>query len=533
MSDAATEKASGTTDPLLLEGIPDGVYRFADHIDGLGEHPEPIILTVALTVSGDTVVADWEGTVAQVKGGINEPLSFTKSNVHAQRSVMPQEMPNCHGYTRPITVRAPAGTPVNCTQSAPCGACGITGYCVFGALAPALPDRVTADGAGGLTLPTFAGRHEGRPFVFSECIMGTWGTSQEADGQDGVPHMGSSQSNVPVEMVEADYPLRIEYYGSVTDTGGLGRRRGGLALRRDYRVLTDDCFLGVRSGKRAFAPHGLFGGGEGTPLMNVVEDGNGRTVLPTAPLTLRKGTPFSHVMAGGGGFGNPLERESERESERDDVRDGRLSRGAACRECGAGEVRLFVGYFTDPALPRAAVTAALSAFGSLDTVFVNAVLLHAAPLAEWTFANRHSSLAVNLTAPLLFVQAAALRTSSNVGLLFTASTGALRGDAGMPAYHATKAGFVGLCRSLADELSPQGIRVNCLLPGWVDTLFNGPFWSRQPDKQAAARELVGAISLRRQGTPEELAATVLFLASPAAAYITGTSLVVDGGYTAV
>ena len=321
-----------------IAAIPDGIYCFTDHIDGLGDNPVPIVLNVALTVSGDTIVADWEGTAAQVKGGINAPLSFTKSNVYAAlRSVMPQEMPNCHGYTRPITVRAPEGTLVNCTLPAPCGARGITGYriidCIFGALAPALPDRVTADGAGGSTLPTFAGRHNGKPFVFSECIMGTWGASQETDGQDGVPHMGSNQSNVPVEMIEADYPLRIEYYGLVPDTGGIGRRRGGLALRRDYRVLTDDCFLGVRSDKRAFAPHGLFGGGEGTPSMNVVEDGNARTVLPvlpTSPLTLRRGALFSHVMAGGGGFGDPLEREPERVL--DDVLDGRLSREAALRD---------------------------------------------------------------------------------------------------------------------------------------------------------------------------------------------------------
>ncbi|MCS0495604.1 SDR family oxidoreductase [Ancylobacter sp. MQZ15Z-1] len=208
---------------------------------------------------------------------------------------------------------------------------------------------------------------------------------------------------------------------------------------------------------------------------------------------------------------------------------------AACREPGAGRALALVGDLTDAALPKSAVTAALDAFGGLDTVFVNAGLLRAAPLADWTLADWQASLAVNLTAPFLFAQAAApaLRASPSPSLLFTSSTGALRGHAGMPAYHATKAGLVGLCRSLADELSPQGIRVNCLLPGWVDTPFNGPFWSHQPDRRMAERDLVGAIPLRRQGTPEELAATVLFLASPAAAYITGTSLVVDGGYTAV
>ncbi|HSI40109.1 MAG TPA: hydantoinase B/oxoprolinase family protein [Xanthobacteraceae bacterium] len=320
---------------LNIAAIPDGVYRFTDHIDGLGEDPETIVLQVALTVAGDTIVADWEGTSLQVRGGINAPLSFTKSNVYAAlRSIMPQEMPNCHGYTRPITVRAPAGTLVNCVSPAPCGARGITGYrivdCMFGALAPALPDRLTADGAGGSTLPTFAGLHEGRPFVFSECIMGTWGASRDGDGQDGVPHMASNQSNVPIEMIEADYPLRIESYGLVADTGGAGRRRGGLALKRDYRILTDDCFLGVRSDKRFHPPHGLFGGAEGAPSTNRVEDGNEHTVLPplpTMPINLRHGAVFRHMMAGGGGYGDAYEREPERVFE--DVLDGRVSVQAA------------------------------------------------------------------------------------------------------------------------------------------------------------------------------------------------------------
>lgn len=322
---------------LNIAAIPDGVYRFTDHIDGLGEDPEPIVLQVALIVEGDSIIADWTGTSAQVRGGINAPLSFTKSNVYAAlRSIMPQEMPNCHGYTRPITVRAPEGTLVNCVSPAPCGARGITGYrivdCMFGALAPALPDRLTADGAGGSTLPTFAGMNEGRPFVFSECIMGTWGASRDEDGQDGVPHMASNQSNVPIEMIEADYPLRIESYGLVADTGGIGRRRGGLALRRDYRVLTDDCFLGVRSDKRLYPPHGLFGGGGGAPSTNHVEDGNRHTVLPTlptAPIHLRSGALFRHMMAGGGGYGEALEREPNRVLE--DVLDGRVSVEAARR----------------------------------------------------------------------------------------------------------------------------------------------------------------------------------------------------------
>lgn len=190
----------------------------------------------------------------------------------------------------------------------------------------------------------------------------------------------------------------------------------------------------------------------------------------------------------------------------------------------------------DPAAPAAAVTAAVEhGGGRLDVVFGNAGVLTAAPLAEWTVRDWDHTLAVNLRAPFLLAQAAAphLRHSELTRLIFTSSTGALRGHAGMPAYHASKAGLVNLVRSLADELSPVGIRVNCLCPGWVDTSFNDAFWDHQDDPSAAAAELERRIPLRRQATPEDVVGAVLFLASPESSYITGQAIVVDGGYTAV
>ncbi|HWJ36043.1 MAG TPA: hydantoinase B/oxoprolinase family protein [Steroidobacteraceae bacterium] len=314
-----------------IRDIPDGVYRFVDHIDGLGDHPTPIEFRVAVTVKDDEVWADWTGTSPQVKGGINAPLSFCKSNVYAAlRSVMSGDVPNCHGYTRPIHVVAPEASVVNAQYPAPCGARGITGYrivdCMFGALAQALPTHVAADGAGGSTLPSFGGRIDGRNFVFSECIMGTWGATSLHDGQEGVPHMASNQANVPVEVIETDYPIRIERYGFVADTGGPGRFRGGLSLVREYRMLADDVYFGVRSDKCVYPPHGLFGGAAGAPSENVLNPGpeqRSLPPLPTKPVTLGLGDVYRHIMAGGGGYGDPRTRDPARV--REDVLDGRVS----------------------------------------------------------------------------------------------------------------------------------------------------------------------------------------------------------------
>jgi NAD(P)-dependent dehydrogenase (short-subunit alcohol dehydrogenase family) len=90
-----------------------------------------------------------------------------------------------------------------------------------------------------------------------------------------------------------------------------------------------------------------------------------------------------------------------------------------------------------------------------------------------------------------------------------------------------------LCRSLTAELGPLGIRINTIMPGWIDTPFNDPFWQYQQDPAQRRVAIEQQIPLRRHGQPDEVSSMVLFLASPAGRYIAGTSIVIDGGYTAV
>lgn len=207
---------------------------------------------------------------------------------------------------------------------------------------------------------------------------------------------------------------------------------------------------------------------------------------------------------------------------------------ALVAEAQPGDARFFRCDFSEVGASARAVAAAVElGGGTLDAVFFNAGVLRAQPLEKWTAAEWDHSCAVNLRAPFLAAQAAAphLRGSDAGRIVLTSSTGALRGHAGMPAYHATKAGLLGLVRSLADELGPDGVTVNALCPGWVDTPFNDPYWTHQP---AGARVALEArIPLRRQAASGELTGLLLFLLSPASAYLTGQALVVDGGYTAV
>lgn len=204
-------------------------------------------------------------------------------------------------------------------------------------------------------------------------------------------------------------------------------------------------------------------------------------------------------------------------------------------EQAPGGIRFIQQDLSEPDAPAQIVSAAVAEYGSLDTVLITAALMLSAPLSEWTREMWDKSVALNLRMPFFFAQAAAphLAKSDNASLIFISSTGAIRGHAGMSAYQATKAALPGLCRSLTAELAPLGIRVNTIMPGWIDTPFNDPFWEYQKSPEARRREIEQQIPLRRQGNPDEVASMVLFLASREGRYIAGTSIVIDGGYTAV
>jgi dihydroanticapsin dehydrogenase len=200
-----------------------------------------------------------------------------------------------------------------------------------------------------------------------------------------------------------------------------------------------------------------------------------------------------------------------------------------------GAIRFIQRDLAEPDAPSDIVKEAIVTYGSLDTVLITAALMLSAPLERWTLEMWDRSVALNLRMPFFFAQAAAphLAKSDNASIIFISSTGAIRGHAGMSAYQATKAALPGMCRSLTAELGPLGIRINTLMPGWIDTPFNDPFWEYQQNPEARRLEIERQIPLRRQGQPDEVSSMALFLASPAGRYVAGTSIVIDGGYTAV
>ena len=216
--DALLDYTEGLAREEILR-LPDGTYEFTDYIDADNIEEGPVVIHVKLTIRGDRVMADLEGSSPQVKAGINSPLTFTKSAVYgAVRLVMDPDIPNAEGYQRLIEVRAPKASVVAGELPAACGARGITGFrvmdAVMGALGQAVPDRVPADGDGGNTIISIGGYHaDGEPFAFVDLICGVRGGRPAGDGPEGVPHPGSNISNTPVEIAEVEQPVRIEAYG--------------------------------------------------------------------------------------------------------------------------------------------------------------------------------------------------------------------------------------------------------------------------------------------------------------------------------
>ncbi|WP_108659584.1 hydantoinase B/oxoprolinase family protein [Acuticoccus kandeliae] len=298
-----------------IRQLPQGTYEFEDYLDNDGISEDRITLRVALTIKGDEVIADYTGSSPQVRGALNGTESFTKANTYlALRCVFKGDLPNNSGFFRPIRVIAPAGTIFNVRHPGACAARGLTGFrqtdLVLGALAKAVPDRVMAAPEGGNTFVSIGGYDavEGS-FVHCDMIFGAWGGSRYRSHGDAMPIVPSNCTNIPIEIIEAQYPLRCEQYGYVPDTGGAGRSRGGLSIVRDLKLLRGEAILQVRSDRNTIRPWGLLGGEEGTPSANFINPEVSPGGLPSKITTqIKAGDVYRHRTGGGGGYGSPLER---------------------------------------------------------------------------------------------------------------------------------------------------------------------------------------------------------------------------------
>jgi len=324
-----------------LAELPDGEATFTDWIDDDQiDVGRPIPLVCTIRKHGDAMEIDWTGSAPQVKGAINNTWSYTAAaSFTAVKSVLAVNMPNNDGVFRPITVIAPEGTITHALPPAACAARGLTGFraadCCFGALAMLYPDRVFAACEGGNTGITIGGYDTDRkPFIYVDFLSGAWGARPWADGPDANTSMFANMASFSVEVIETENPLEVLDYAMVPDTGGAGRFRGGVSLRRTWRMLAEEGILQVRADRQAHRPYGLQGGGAGAAGRNVLDPG-----LPTEEnlhakltMTLRREQVFRHELPGGGGWGDPLDRDFS--SIAKDLRDGLVTIEGVARDYG-------------------------------------------------------------------------------------------------------------------------------------------------------------------------------------------------------
>jgi N-methylhydantoinase B len=323
-----------------IKSWPKGTYRFLDHIDDDGFSDQPIPIKVAITVNDDgTLFVDYTGSSPQVRGALNSTLSFTHSLTYLSvRCVLAKDLPNNVGLFRCIKVKVPEASVLNPVMPGPCAARALTGYRVFdtmlGALAQIVPDKVPAAGEGGNSVICISGlRPNRKPFIIVDMICGAWGGRPDKDGVEAVTNASQNLSNMPVEVMEAEHPVRIEDYSFVPDSCGAGQYRGGVGIRRSYRILADEALLQMRTDRVRFAPYGLSGGAPGGRSRNFMEIGNERTALPGKITTrIGKGVLIIHEQAGAGGFGDPLARDPN--EVREDVLDGKITAAYAAEQHG-------------------------------------------------------------------------------------------------------------------------------------------------------------------------------------------------------
>jgi len=342
LDDLADEIISRTERSMreAIEKVPDGIYKAEGIVEQM-EGKDDVVIKAAVEVKGDNITVDLDGSSPQVDWGGNVVFNFTYAYVFmAMKSMFDPDIPNNDGCAAPIAMKAPEGSVVNCRFPAAVAARMQIGHflteIIYRAMAEVLPDRVIA-GSGGTpaTMNVFYGkRNDASPWHSVIIRGGGMGASAINDGYyDYI--FPANGANTPVEIFESDTPLTVEKRELIPDSAGPGKMKGGLGRRVVFRVPDDEYApippvnLGIQSGRFRYPPEGLFGGKDGSRARFLIngEPGNSYGLTQVGP-----GDVVTMDAAGGGGFGDPFEREPELVE--NDVADGYVSIESAKEDYG-------------------------------------------------------------------------------------------------------------------------------------------------------------------------------------------------------
>jgi N-methylhydantoinase B len=324
-----------------IRAIPDGSYRAEAALDGDGVSEVPIPIKVGIVVAGDGITIDYSGLPGEVAGCINAGYyggGRTTARVAFKYLIAPEEPAN-EGMFRPLQLILPPHTLLSADPTAPMGnynRCFPTVIdAVIRAFEQALPERVTGGHFGHFASLRFMGQRPDRSPL--DCIdggWGGWGAGFDHDGSGPFRTMAHGDSRIiPIELQEAIYPFRIEEMSLWQDSGGAGQFRGGLGIRKVYRVL-EPCQLRVDFDRRHCPPWGVRGGkaASGGWVTVVKASGERQRLFKTKSHAVAPGDVVIMEAGGGGGYGPP--RERARELVLRDLHAGYISDQAAEAEYG-------------------------------------------------------------------------------------------------------------------------------------------------------------------------------------------------------
>jgi len=292
-----------------------GVYLAEDRLDEDGTDPEPVPVKVKVTVAGDRLALDFEGSAPQRRGNINAVAPMTHSAVFfAVKILADPTIPVNAGTFRPIDIKIPPGSFLDAQMpAAVCAGNTETTHrvadTVLKAFAQIAPERIPAASQGTMNLISVGGRdpRNGQLYTYIETIAGGQGGRPMGPGQDGVQCNMTNTMNTPIESLEITYPLLVEAYELREGSGGPGQHRGGHGVRRALRVIGHEARVTLSTERRIFAPYGLHGGADGARGKNSTTDKDGtRHEQPgKATFTLGDGEIVMVETPGGGGWGRP------------------------------------------------------------------------------------------------------------------------------------------------------------------------------------------------------------------------------------
>ena len=314
-----------------IAAAPDGVYFGEDFIDDDGIGADPVRVRAKVTISGDRIEVDYDGTDPQVRTLLNAPLAATMSaTVSCVKSVLTSpDIPFNAGVSRSITVKVPKGSILNPHYPAPVRArmniCYRAYNATMKALSQAVPDQVIASGFDTTTSGCLSWLGDEGFSVYLEIYGGGYGASATANGCDAIDMPMANCANTPVEAIDQDYSFfRVEEYALVPEAYGHGAHRGGAGFVKAFRILKDNATVALYSDRFRNAPQPLFGGTPGTTgTCEIHRDGKVIQLGSKDMRDLQKGDLVVFRLGGGAGYGKPQNRALK--DIRSDIANGMLS----------------------------------------------------------------------------------------------------------------------------------------------------------------------------------------------------------------